>query len=620
MKRLHLSLGVALALTSALALAQKAPESLLPPGFDDPPPPPAPAAAPAAPSRPAAAPAAASATASTTSSAPTATAPGGAPVVAANPAALGAMKLPSLEELEKMSPEDLEEALNLKPKFDIPPAARRSLERIGLIDESEGGLPSWALVGQNASLVRAALTGNKGRLVSRWGHILLRRALASRLDAPAPMHPADFAAMRAALLLRMGEADAARALVQDVDTGNFTPGLTDAAFDAYVATGDFTGICPTMTLRADARSDPQWQLARSICNAFRGEGSSALSELDRALSRGIMPKIDVLLAQKYAGAAGKARRAVKIEWDDVSDMTPWRYGLTIAVGLEPPEALMKSAGDRYAYVAATAPMLGLTSRAAAADRAAGAGILSSAAMVDLYGQIYSEADITGDWANRAETLRNAYVGEQAADRLAAIHTLWDGAADASARYSRQVLTAYAAARLPASADFVDDAPELIASMLAAGLDRNAMRWGSVLETGSQGWALLAVATPQAQRTTDGNALGTFYDDDPSQDSRKTAFLVAGLAGLGRISPGTADEYAEKLAFDLRGQTRWTRMIDRAAEVRNPVLVALLAGLGMQGDGWDKMTPRYLFHIVSALRQVGFEAEARMIAAEAVARG
>jgi hypothetical protein len=84
-----------------------------------------------------------------------------------------------------MSPEELEEAAgNLKPKFDIPPAARRSMKRIGVIDESEGGLPSGSLAGQNASLVRAALAGNKGPLVSRWGHILLRRALASRLDAP----------------------------------------------------------------------------------------------------------------------------------------------------------------------------------------------------------------------------------------------------------------------------------------------------------------------------------------------------------------------------------------------------------------------------------------------------
>jgi hypothetical protein len=33
-----------------------------------------------------------------------------------------------------------------------------------------------------------------------------------------------------------------------------------------------------------------------------------------------------------------------------------------------------------------------------------------------------------------------------------------------------------------------------------------------------------------------------------------------------------------------------------------------------------MTPLYLYHIVSALSRVGLDAEARMIAAEAVARG
>jgi len=44
------------------------------------------------------------------------------------------------------------------------------------------------------------------------------------------------------------------------------------------------------------------------------------------------------------------------------------------------------------------------------------------------------------------------------------------------------------------------------------------------------------------------------------------------------------------------------------------------GLGMQGDDWNRMTPRHLYHIVSALRQSGMEAEARMIAAEAIARG
>lgn len=614
MKRVHFLLGAALVCTSGWALAQKAPESLLPPGFDDPAPAPAPAQAP---------PPGASVRGPATPPGPGSAA---APVVqplpgmaaAPRPEALAAARLPSLEELEKMEPEELEEALGLKPRFDIPPAARRSMERIGLVDETEGGLPSWSLAGQDASLVRAALAGNKGMLVSRWGHIMLRRALASRLDAPFPMNPADFAALRAALLLRMGEGDAARALVQDVDTGNFTPGLTSAAFDAYVATADFTGICPAMTIHGGTRKDPQWELASAICSAYRGEGSAALSQLDRALSRGTMARIDVLLAQKYAGAAGKAKRAVKIEWDDVSDMTPWRYGLTLAVGLEPPKTVMEDAGPRYDYVAATAPMLGLASRAAAADRAAGAGILSSAAMVDLYSQIYANGDITGDWAGRADQLRNAYVAAEPAERLTAIKGLWDGGSGPPQRYSRQVLTAYAAARLPVEAEFAADAPDLIASMLTAGLDGNAVRWAPQVETGSQAWALLALASP-GQQTVDSGAISSYYDDDPSDESRKTAFLVAGLAGLGRISPDVADDFAARLSFDLRKQSKWSRLIDKAAQVRNPTLVALLAGVGMQGDSWAKMTPRYLFHIVSALRQVGMEAEARMIAAEAVAR-
>ena len=49
-------------------------------------------------------------------------------------------------------------------------------------------------------------------------------------------------------------------------------------------------------------------------------------------------------------------------------------------------------------------------------------------------------------------------------------------------------------------------------------------------------------------------------------------------------------------------------------------MAVLAGLGMQGSGWDKMTALHLYHIVGALNRVGLGAEARMIAAEAVARG
>lgn len=616
MRRAYLLLGAALALTSAWAIAQDAPESLLPPGFDKP------ARGPREPARePARAP----------EPAPTSAAPAGAsPVIQPLPAAGGALSvaagkialpanLPSLEALEAMSPDELDDVFGLRPKDDIPPAARRAMKQVGVLDEGEGGLPAWNLRRQDSALVRAVIEGNSGRLVSRWGHILLRRALASRLDAPDGMNPADFAGLRAALLVRMGEGAAARALVQDVDTANYTPALTQAALDAYVATFDFTGICPVVALQGTVRKDKPWQVLQAVCDGFAGQGSRSMAALDRLTYYGAMPRIDMLLAQKYAGAAGKARRAVTIEWNGVKDMTPWRYAMTAAVGLQPPADLMKDAAPGYAFMAATAPMLPLGARAAAADVAAGRGVLSAAAMVDLYGQLYDENDSASEWAGRAGRLRDAYVAESADERLAALKELWGDGADPLRTCSRQVLTAYAAARFPVEAGWAADAPALIAAMLSAGLDANALRWAPVVEKGSQGWALLALANP-APGAADSGAIDDFHGNDESADLRKSRFLIAGLAGLGRLPAADAASLAQKYGFRLDYASRWSTALDRAAQLNNRGLVALLAGLGMQGDGWDRMTARNLYHIVAALNRVGLSAEARMIAAEAVARG
>ncbi len=615
-----MALGTILALTSAWVLAQDDPESLLPPGFDRPAPKvvpnrnpvPGPAPAPSAGQRDTGSSAAAPVVQQLPGAATPATAPG-----AIDPG----IKLPPVAVLEKMSPEEIDALLGLKPKYDIPLAARRSMQQVGILAEGEGGFPQGSLAGQDAGLVRAAIAGNKGAMVSRWGHILVRRALASRLDTPATMNPADFAALRAALLLRMGEGAAARALVQDVDTGNYTPSLTQAALDAYIFTADFTGICPAVTLQGGARKDPQWQVVSSICTAFRGDGNVAMAQLDRQRYYGVMPRIDMLLAQKYAGAAGKARRAVKIEWDNVEDMTPWRYALTIAVGLQPPAALMTNAGLRYDYMAATAPMLGLEARAAAADHAAGAGILSSAALVDLYSQIYADQDnVEDEWSARGSLLRDAYAASNASDRLAAMRQLWDGAADPGKRYALQVLTAYAAARLEPEAALANDAADVIASMLTAGLDGNALRWSRLAKAGSREWGLLALSGSGVSRSIGTAALEKYREGDTSDQMRKSAFLLAGLAGLDRVTPRTAADFAATLGIDLNRQTRWSRLIDQAAQVNNRGLVALLAGVGMQGNSWDKMTPLHLYHIVASLRRVGLDAEARMIAAEAAARG
>ena len=605
---------------ASFAGAQGKPESLLPPGFDDPAPPPAP--------RPVPAPGAAQ---------PPAGVPGAvaAPGVPLDPSALPEMpsitreelaRLPSLEQLENMSTEELDQLLGLAPKSDIPDGARRALTRVGVLAVDEGGLPQMALSNQSDKLVRAVLNGTQGPMVSRWGHILLRRALASRLAAPLGMDPIEFAALRVGLLNRIGEYALARAVVQDVDTANWSPALTQEALGAYLASGDITGACPAVRLQGSQRQDGQWQLWQAICNAYAGETALSATQLDRALSRGVAPRVDVLLARRFAGAAGRGQRGVQIEWNGVEDLNPWRFGLANAVGEPIPEKVLDEAikargGAYYTRSGALLPMLSAAQRAAYAGRSAREGILSSDAMVDLYSEAYLDSAAKGDVQTNAASLREAYVAADPAARVAAMQRLWAAGASLGGGdgYGARVLTAYAAARIPVSADNAAAAGDLISAMLAAGLDRNAARWSNVVEEGSLGWALIALSAPNGQAVSQG-AVESFSGDDDSTDKRKSAFLVAGLAGTGRLSESDANALAGDLDFDLTRQTRWSRAIADAANVGNPALVVMLAGLGMQGTSWSQMTPLHLYHITAALTRVGMGAEARMIAAEAVARG
>ncbi len=611
------------ALAGGFAVAQNAPESLLPPGFDDP----APSPTPAPPPPPS--------TAQPVGSAPAA--PVAAPVGPAvplppSPAETGPVELPpvpsisseelaelpTLEQLEELSTDELDDLLGLKPQYDIPPAARRSLRQVGILGPDEGGFVTQSLALQPGSLVRATLAGTTRPLVSRWGHILLRRVLSSRLAAPESMSPVEFAALRAGVLNRIGEFSAARAIVQDVDTGNWDDLLTANAVDAYVASADFVGACPAVRLQGGAREDAQWVMLQAICNAYGGNTSLANAQLGDAVDDDVAPEIDIRLAQRYAGAAGRGRRAVTIEWEGVQSLNAWRFALANAVGEPIPERLLQNVDPVLARAGATSATVPLGMRAQFAQRAGREGILSSRAMVGLYSQIYADTGMTGEATDDAIRLREAYVASDPAERLAAMQALWEGSDDED-MFGAYVMTAYAAARFPPSASYAAEADQLIASMLTAGLDRDAAAWSAQVAPGSLGWALIAVSSPNSG-SADSAALDQFVDSDTSADSQKSAFLVASLAGLGRIGASDRSAYSGSLDLGLDRQTRWTRVIARAAEVRNPTLVAMLVGLGMQGSDWDQMTPLHLFHITSALSQVGLSAEARMIAAEAVARG
>ena len=456
-------------------------------------------------------------------------------------------------------------------------------------------------------------------LPSRWTSILLRRALLSRLDAPAGVGPVDWVAARTDLLVRMGEADAARMLVQSVDRENYTPRMVEAAARTAIATADPSGLCPLVAL-AGSRATV-WMLAEAMCAALDGEGARASQLVDQARGQGGVAGIDYELTEKVVGAGPESRTSATVDWQGVGVLSPWRFGLASATGAEVPAALIDSAPLQIQAWRARAPMVAVDQRLGSASVAATLGVFSSRSLVEMQSLALDQMDPAEVRGTVAERLRTAWIRRDPGERLEAMRALWRQAANPRERYARLILTAGAAARIPPSADHRADAADLIASMLSAGMDRRAAAWSEVVAGGNDdaAWALLALGTPRPTVDLGADRIRSYIERDASPGRRRAQLLVAGLAGLGRIGSDDATRLAADSGLRVGDGGAWASAIDAAAGARAPGLVVLLAGIGMQTSSWQGVPPEALFRIVRALRSVGLEFEARMIAAEAVAR-
>jgi len=130
--------------------------------------------------------------------------------------------------------------------------------------------------------------------------------------------------------------------------------------------------------------------------------------------------------------------------------------------------------------------------------------------------------------------------------------------------------------------------------------------------------MLALAAPNVADV--GNSrINSFIRRDKSQDHVRSALLVAGLAGLGRISVDTANSINQRYGLGLGHTTNWTKMIDAAAERGQGGTVLVLTGTGFQTPRFDRVPSAHMYHALSALNRTGQGFTARMIAAEALSR-
>ncbi|MBL8649265.1 MAG: hypothetical protein JNL35_02540 [Sphingopyxis sp.] len=600
-KILSLTLGLSgAALAAALVLPALAQESLLPDGFGNPAPTPSPSPTPAPSATPT--PSATPKAGSTGPTAPTVTATLPGTDVAATDEEEG-------EDGEEVEPGTL--------KYDLPPGARRLLSRIGPLTPETGGLGPDAF-GVRGQYAAAIMRSTRAPLASRWGAILLRRSLASAIDTPDTINGADLAADRAALLLRMGEASVARAIVQSIDYDRASPRLVQTAQQVFLANADPAGMCPFVTAGLAHGEEHSWRLAAGICSGLSGDSGPAGWAMSRVRSSGKVSNFDILLAERVLGASISGGRSITIQWDNIDKLTSWRFGMATATATPIPAELRKDENAAMRAWTVLAPMSDMGDRVAAAPDAAARGVLSSEAYVSLLSAAASAEEPPETLTAQTDLLRDAFGGASGADRYKAMESLWGLGTDPVDRYAAMVATARAAAALPVGTTVADDPWQLIGSMFAGGYDNRAIDWVPTVNVGSRAWGVLAVGSPRPLNGTTASAVSSFSGSDDSEDYHRSKLLLAGLAGLGRIDSGQAASAASDLAVNLGKQTRWTRAISEAAARGEPGMVALLAATGMQGD-WAAMPPYHLYHIVKALREVGLASEARMIAAEALVR-
>jgi hypothetical protein len=587
--KLLLAAAAAAALTIP-ALAQDQPESLLPPGFGQPEPTPAPTPAP-------------SPTQQVTPPAP------GEPLVQEVSPDAGLAELVEQE---------------LPPPIELPEFARRDPIEVGSLPPAQTGFAEGSWGRASGKFLSVLLRRTRAPLASRWAHITLRNALLTQLQAPSDFHPADWAAERAWLLLRMGEADGARMLVSAVDVRDFTPKMYQVAVQSALANADPSALCPL----EDGLEKVERQvlpLIRAMCASLSGASEEAAADIDNARRRGRVGGIDLALADKVVGAGADTSRAATIEWQQANQLNAWRFGLATATGLAPPPNLIDGASPQVRAWQARAPILSAEVRLPSARIAAGLGVFSSQALIDLYSMVYDATDPSDLGQSDAWQVRLAMVGRDLDTRLGAMRRLWTSTADDVEREAIRALLGRSASRVAPDPDLEADAPNLIASMLAAGYDRQAARWAGAIrrmddENADKCWAMLVLAAPEtAGLDLSYGRINEFIGRDTSPGKQRSALLVAGLAGLGRIDGRTAGRLSNRHNLGLGHRTAWTNMIDAASVRRQAATVAVLMGAGMQASDFLSVPGVHIFHAVTALRRNNQEFAARMIASEALAR-
>lgn len=508
-------------------------------------------------------------------------------------------------------------------------------DSVGTLTQEDGGFGEEMWTGTSRRLIEGLLPRIPVNISSSAMRGLMRRLLLSAAPVPKSDVPGvSLISQRVGLLAMMGDLEAVHALLQASPDRSSNSNLARIETDTLFLGNDNARACGLAAGRIAEETDPYWQKAFIFCQALADELDKA--ELGVALLRELGVEDEAFFA--LTNSLGGGEKTI----ESMAEPAPLQLAMARAANVQLPADVI--AGNRPAVLrtVATSPNASIELRLESAERAEAAGALPAETLRQLYTAIsFSKEDLANP-LSRTEA-ESGPLSRALLYRTAVIQTVPTAQAEAVARalelgreggrYASTVRTFLPVLqRIPPSAELIWFAPAAVRAFLAGGDRELAKSWYGVLrasglfnpESAAAVTALkpvLQLAGSDEAEEWKPEALAEWWIlAEGHPDGRDQAALLFSLfdafeetvpAGLWE---GLLDG-PERSTVAMPQPALWfqLRSAASAGRVGETVLLILLT-LGEGGP--SQADPLILRDVLSRLRAVGLEADARAMALEA----
>jgi len=511
---------------------------------------------------------------------------------------------------------------------------------VGLLTEEDGGFGTDMWTGSSRAFIEGLLPRLPVQTLSPVMQDLTRRLLLSEARVPvgAPIAP-SLLGLRVERLSASGQTDLVTDLLRLAPSRLQDIALARAEVESMLLSENHAGACTNIEALLRDSDDPYWLKGLTFCKALSGENAAA--QLGVSLLQEQGGGGDVSFFELIASLVGDSKNAPS----SLIDPTPLHLAMLRAARLDVPDDAVPGARPAILRSIATSPNAPLATRLLAAERAEAAGALSPDALAEIYASVEMSPDDRLGWGTLAV--------EEAGPRInALLYQVASIEIEAQSR-ARVVVTALSRARLAGGFNTtarvmrdicraIDPTPglawaasEIGRALLAAGDVPAARRWFDMMSRTASNdvpdaavaildlWPLVQLMDVESSLGWNPDALQSWWEGEQKR-SGDNAYERAAVALT--LMDAIGYDVPESLWQELLGSSltvtaylpsvqlwRSLETASRKRRVGETVMLSLLA-LGEVGPAGANLTT--LHAVISALKEVGLDPDARKLALEA----